>query len=112
MTKFILPRKNQITQHLPHRLRAEAMPKYWGGGNPEEKIADPGGEPCPNFSSQGKTTAPDTSTTESFRKLCPNFEMRESPTEADTIYPLNKLELEHNEEAKSNPKALISRIGF
>ena len=79
MPNFFLPSKNYVTQLLFHRLRAEAMPKFLSVGKTRWKIAHPGVEPCSNFSSQEKNTAPNSSPTDSGQKLCPNSEVEGKP---------------------------------
>ena len=79
MPKFLLPRQNIRTQHLPKRLRVESMLRFEVEGKPEDKRAEPGGNPCPNLSPQDKSTVSNTSSTESGRKPCPNFEVEVNP---------------------------------
>ena len=52
------------------------MPKFLNvEGKLEDNIADPGGEPCLDFSFQGKIIAPNTSPTYLKLKKCLHFEM-------------------------------------
>ena len=51
------------------------MPIFRSVGKLENKIPEPGGDQCPNFSSQGKTIAPNSYLTDLGRELCPNFEV-------------------------------------